>query len=132
MQVLAQFAFDKPFGCLEHGEDIGGLMSGISQAQYESALLGQIPRIERLTRSNPILNYIPFLPKSKLSLMSEAAGKVLREFQNGRDEMSTSSACLLKSLLDAHYKNPEEFQMNDILAISMGAMYVQFANYCGL
>lgn len=124
MQVLAQFAFDKPFGCLKNGEDVGGLMSGISQAQYESALLGQIPKLERLTRSNPILNYIPFLPKNKVSLMSEAAGRVLKEFQNGRDEMSAPSVCLLRSLLDAHYKNPEEFQMNDILAISMGAMYV--------
>ncbi|KAJ5761286.1 hypothetical protein N7520_008442 [Penicillium odoratum] len=122
IDVLAQFAFDKPFGFIKNGRDIDQFLEGVSQAQYESSILGQIPKIERLTRSNPIWNHIPFLPKSKLSLAPETAKSVLKEFQEGDSEKSKTSVCLLKSLLDALSRNPEDFGMQDVMAISMGAI----------
>jgi hypothetical protein len=124
-QVLAQFAFNRPFGFLKQGSDIDHFISSVSQAQYESSFLGQIPKLERLTRSNPIWGFIPFLPKNKLRLMPETAESALREFQTADSGKSETSVCLLKSLLDTHYKNPEEFGMQDVMAISMGAMYGQ-------
>ncbi|KAJ5660932.1 uncharacterized protein N7484_000304 [Penicillium longicatenatum] len=120
--VLAQFAFDRPFGFLKQGRDVDQFISSISQSTYESSFLGQIPKLERLTRSNPLWKYVPFLLKNKLRLMLETAESVLNEFQQTDSEKSRTAACLLKSLLDAHVNNPEHFGIDDVMAISMGAI----------
>ncbi|KAJ6017752.1 hypothetical protein N7451_001131 [Penicillium sp. IBT 35674x] len=120
--ALAQFAFDRPFGFLKHGRDVDQFIASISQSTYESSFLAQIPILERLTRSNPIWKYIPFLPKNKLRMMPETAESVLKEFQKTDSEKSKTAVCLLKSLLDAHVNNPEHFGMEDVMAISMGAI----------
>lgn len=123
IDVLGQFAFDRPFDFLKKGSDDDGFLFGVSYAQYESSYLGQIPILDRLTRSNPIRKLLPFLPKDKLRLMPETAEMVLKEFlQQGDSKSSESVECLMKSLLDTHQKNPEEFEMKDVMAISMGAI----------
>ncbi|KAJ6016814.1 hypothetical protein N7451_000193 [Penicillium sp. IBT 35674x] len=99
----------RPFGFLKQGTDVDQFISSISQSTYESSFLAQIPTFERLTRSNPIWKFIPFLPKNKLRMMPETAE-------------SESAACLLKSLLDAHVSSPEHFGKEDVMAISMGAI----------
>ncbi|KAJ5622904.1 hypothetical protein N7490_011509 [Penicillium lividum] len=120
--VLAQFAFDSPFGFLKQGKDIDDFISSISQSTYESSYLAQVPTLERLTRSNPIWKYVPFLPENKLKMMPETAEIVLKEFLDPENEKSKTAVCLLKSLLDAHFNNPETFGMEDVMAISMGAI----------
>lgn len=56
-------------------------------------------------------------------MMPETAESVLKEFQPTDSEKAKSAVCLLKSLLDAHVSSPEHFGMEDVMAISMGAMY---------
>jgi hypothetical protein len=57
--------------------------------------------------------------------MPETAESVLNDFQQTDSGKPRTAACLLKSLLDAHVNNPEHFGIDDVMAISMGAMYGQ-------
>ena len=95
----------------------------ISRSTYESGIIGHVPFVEKLTRSNPLWSYIPFLPANKASLLQTTALAVLSKHLDpeNQEEKQTN---LLSSLLETHRKNPDEFTIDDVLAISMGAMYV--------
>ncbi|KAJ5901231.1 hypothetical protein N7504_007224 [Penicillium tannophilum] len=123
--ALAQF---RPFGFLNQGKDVDQFNSSISQSTYESSFLAQVPAVERLTRSNPIWKYIPFLPKNKLRMMPETAESVLKEFQPTDSEKAKSAVCLLKSLLDAHVSSPEHFGMEDCRRL--GYYCINNASFC--
>lgn len=104
------------------GADIDEFFYAVGRSQYESAIIAQIPFFEKLTRSNPICKYIPFLPEDKLKVMPDTALAALHRYQDLNKKGEESPNCLLKSLLQIHEKNPDAFEMKDVLAVSMGAM----------
>jgi hypothetical protein len=81
-----------------------------------------MPFIKKLTRSNPLRKYIPFLPADKVKVMPDTATAVVHKYQDLGKKGEESPSCLLKSLLQVHEKNPDAFEMKDVLAVSMGAM----------
>jgi hypothetical protein len=99
-----------------------GSIYAISKSTYESGIIGQIPFVDKLTRSNPLWKYVPFLPENKAAVFLRTATNMLSRYNDPNiDEKNTKS--LLKSLLDARNNNRQKFSMDDVLAISMGAVY---------
>lgn len=121
LQVLGQFAFANTFGFLDAGNDMNGAITVISKSTYESGIIGQIPASDRLTRRNPLWKYVPFLPENKAGIFFDTANSMLSEYQKP-DSKKKDSKSLLKSLLESHQLNPDKFSMDDVLAISMGAV----------
>jgi hypothetical protein len=102
---------------------VDNLIALISRSTYETGIIGHVPFVERLTRSNPLWRYIPFLPANKASLLRTTALEVLNKNLDPESKEKKQTN-LLTSLLEAHKQNPDKFSIEDVLAISMGAMYV--------
>jgi hypothetical protein len=119
-QNLGQFAFAQPFGFLDAGSDINDTIANLCQTLYESGMMGQVPFMEKWTRSNPIWKYLPS-KGGKFYLLFNMATEVLTKFQNDA-ESDDHTKCLLQSLLDSVSIHSDKFTIHDVLAISMGAM----------
>ncbi|KAI1614306.1 cytochrome P450 oxidoreductase [Exophiala viscosa] len=117
--TLGEFAFANHFGFVDAGTDMNNTIATISDSTYESGIIAQMPFVERWTRSIPIWNYLPS-GKNKLFLLFNKSTEVLQRFQG--KETGEREKCLLRSLLEAHQANPDKFNLNDVLAVSMGAI----------
>lgn len=118
--MLGQFAFAQPFGFLDAGSDINNTISNLAQTLYESGMMGQVPFLEKYTRSNPIGRYLP-AGENKFYLVFNMASNVLRKFQEDKKPLAEAK-CLVESLLESTQKAPDNFDLTDVLTISMGAM----------
>lgn len=120
---MGQFAFANSFGFLDVGNDMNGAITSISASTYESGIIGQIPFLEQLTRSNPLKNLIPFLPQNNSAVFFHTATNAMKQY-NSPEGIEKGPKSLLRSLLEAHRRNSDKFTMDDVLAIAMGAVQV--------
>ncbi|KIW95782.1 uncharacterized protein Z519_02846 [Cladophialophora bantiana CBS 173.52] len=121
--VLGQFAFAHPFGFLDAGTDMDGFCKTIRRSGWESGIVGQVPFVEKLTRSNPIWKYVPFLPENAVSLLPRTAELMLkRHLEEDDDAAGTGPKCLLKAHLESHNEYPDKFSIQDVISLSTGAV----------
>lgn len=66
---------------------------------------------------------MPFLPENKAAVFFHTAMAAMKEYEENKFDNKESKKHLLSSLMDAHYQNSDKFSMEDVLAISMGAVY---------
>lgn len=121
MQTLGQFAFAKPIGFLDAGNDMGGAITAISRSTYESGVIGQLPFVEQLTRSNPLKKFIPFVPKNNSAVFFHIVANAMKQYEDP-ESIAKGPNSLLRSLLESHHRNSERFTMDDVLSITMGAV----------
>lgn len=102
---------------------MNGAINTISRSTYESGIIGQVPILDKFTRSNPLRKYIPFWPENNAAIFFHTANSAMRSFEDP-ESGKTESKSLLKSLLKAHRQYSDRFTLQDVLAISMGAVCV--------
>lgn len=84
-------------------------------------MIGQMPVLEQLTRSNPVWKVPGLATPPPLLQLQNMALEVLKEYQDAKS-VDEKRRCLIQALLEAQQADHGNVSMSDVLAISMGAM----------
>ncbi|KAI5810819.1 pisatin demethylase [Pyronema omphalodes] len=99
--VIGEMTFSKRLGFLETGTDVEGVIAGIEDSLRYSALIGQMPWLDYILRTNPIIRLIS-APTSYV--VRFAQNRLSERLIQGSEKPPTND--FLSKFLAAHTKDP--------------------------